>query len=163
METRVGTESASAMVASECGDFEEAGQQAQYVGETDVRYTCRSEALARAVRNLIENANRYGNGARVSLRSSPESVDISVADTGPGIPEEERTLALQPFRRLSKARESDQGGFGLGLAVGQAVARGHDGELILAANQPSGLIATIRLPATHISAELRVGARAQRA
>ena len=44
------------------------------------------------------------------------------------------------------ARESQQGGFGLGLAIVDAIAKGHDGVLILAANEPSGLVATIRLP-----------------
>lgn len=136
----------SAMLASECSDFEEAGQQAEYIGGTDVYYACRSEALARAVRNLIDNANKYGNGARVDLRTGPESLDISVSDTGPGIRETKFAIALEPFRRLSKARESAQGGFGLGLAVAHAVAKGHGGELILSGNSPSGLIATIRLP-----------------
>jgi signal transduction histidine kinase len=137
----------SALLASECNDFEEAGQQAEFVGETAVHYSCRPDALARAVRNLIENANKYGDGARVDLRTGPESLDISVSDTGPGIPAHEVDVALEPFRRLSKARESHQGGFGLGLAIVEAIVKGHDGELILTGNSPSGLVATIRLPA----------------
>jgi two-component system osmolarity sensor histidine kinase EnvZ len=56
-------------------------------------------------------------------------------------------IAARPFERLSKARESDQGGFGLGLSIVEAVARGHDGQLLLGSNEPTGLIATIRLPA----------------
>lgn len=138
----------SAMLASECSEFEEAGQQAEYIGKAGVHYTCRSEALARAVRSLIENANKYGNGARVDLRCDPGHLDISVSDTGAGIPEDQFKVALGPFRRLSRARESHQGGFGLGLAVAQAIAKGHDGDLILSTNEPCGLIATIRLPNT---------------
>lgn len=137
----------SALLASECNDFEEAGQQAEFVGETCVQCSCRPGALARAVRNLIENANKYGGGARVDLRIGLESLEISVSDTGPGIPADEVDAALEPFRRLSKARESHQGGFGLGLAIVEAIAKGHDGELILTGNAPSGLVATIRLPA----------------
>jgi signal transduction histidine kinase len=98
------------------------------------------------VRNLIENANKYAGGAQVGLRCEAGSLEISVSDTGPGIPAHQFERALQPFQRLSKARESHRGGFGLGLAIAQAVARGHDGELILTNNSPSGLVATLRLP-----------------
>ncbi len=136
----------SALLASECTDFEEAGQSARFTGESGVQCSCRPDALARAVRNLIENANKYGGGASVGLHAGHDYIDISVSDTGPGIPEDKVDEALEPFRRLSMARESQQGGFGLGLAIVDAIAKGHDGVLILAANEPSGLVATIRLP-----------------
>jgi signal transduction histidine kinase len=117
-----------------------------FSGEHGVHHTCRPEALARAVRNLIDNAVKYGGGARVELRPAPSFVDIVVADTGPGIPEDKLQLATEPFERLSAARESDQGGFGLGLAIARAIAEGHEGQLMLAKNEPHGLLATIRLP-----------------
>jgi signal transduction histidine kinase len=135
----------SALVESECLDFVDVGRSATFLGEYDVHCACRPDALARAVRNLIDNAVKYASAAQVSVRANGEFVDISIADTGPGIPVDKIALALEPFERLSKAREGDQGGFGLGLAVVKAIAEGHDGELILAANEPSGLIATIRL------------------
>jgi signal transduction histidine kinase len=138
----------SAMLASECSDFEDAGQQAEFIGEKGLHWTCRPEALASAVRNLIENANKYGGGAKVELLISDAGLDISVSDTGPGIPDDKFESALEPFHRLSEARESDQGGFGLGLTIAKAIAEGHDGELILKSNDPSGLIIVIRLPAT---------------
>jgi signal transduction histidine kinase len=136
----------STLLASECSDFDESGQKARFVGEKGVRFNCRPDALARAVRNLIENANKYGDGAVVDLRSGEQFVDITVLDTGPGIPADKIDEALEPFRRLSMARESQQGGFGLGLAIVDAVTKGHDGQLLLEANNPSGLAATIRLP-----------------
>ncbi len=136
----------SALLASECSEFEEVGQVAVFDGETGVHLNCRPDALARAVRNLIENANKYGGGARVSLRLGAANVDIAVSDTGPGIPADKIGEALEPFRRLSAARESQQGGFGLGLSIVEAVARGHGGRLILTANEPGGLLATIRIP-----------------
>ena len=138
----------STLLASECSDFDESGQNARFVGEKGVRFNCRPDALARAVRNLIENANKYGDGAVVDLRSGEQYVDITVLDTGPGIPADKIDEALEPFRRLSMARESQQGGFGLGLAIVDAVTKGHDGQLLLEANNPSGLAATIRLPRT---------------
>jgi signal transduction histidine kinase len=136
----------SALLESECADFEEVGRNATFAGEHGVHYTCRPDALARAVRNLIDNAIKYGGNAKVELRTHRQFVDIIVSDTGPGIPPDKIALAVEPFERLSKARESNDGGFGLGLAVAKAVAEGHDGELILAGNQPTGLVATLRLP-----------------
>jgi signal transduction histidine kinase len=100
------------------------------------------------VRNLIENANKYGGGAKVELLKSDAGLDISVSDTGPGIPNDKFESVLEPFHRLSQARESKQGGFGLGLTIAKAIAEGHDGELILKSNDPTGLIVVISLPAT---------------
>jgi signal transduction histidine kinase len=122
-----------------------------FAGEHNITCTCRPDALARAVRNLIDNAVKYAGTASVSLRREPDCVTISVSDHGPGIPVEQRDAALEPFGRLSPARENQQGGFGLGLAIAKAVAEGHDGALILADNEPTGLVAVIRLPAAGLS------------
>jgi signal transduction histidine kinase len=137
----------SALLESECAEFEELGHDVTFVGEHGVQATCRPEALARAVRNLIDNAIKYGGHARVSLRTASSFIEIAVADEGPGIPEDERRRAIEPFERLSTARETDSGGFGLGLAIVRAIAEGHEGELVLTKNEPRGLVATIRLPA----------------
>jgi signal transduction histidine kinase len=137
----------SALLESECAEFEELGHDVSFVGEYGVQATCRPEALARAVRNLIDNAIKYGKSARVSLRAESSFLEIAVADEGPGIPEDERRRAIEPFERLSTARETDSGGFGLGLAIVRAIAEGHEGSLALTKNEPHGLVATIRLPA----------------
>ena len=135
-----------ALVESECSDFEEQGWSVTFAGEGSFHHTCRPDALARALRCLIDNAVRHGGGAEVTLRPGPDHVVIAVADHGPGIPPEKVARALEPFERLSPARASEQGGFGLGLAIVRAVVEGHGGALLLEANQPSGLVATIRLP-----------------
>jgi signal transduction histidine kinase len=135
-----------ALLQSECDDFGELGHSVELDGTPGILLACRPEALARAVRNLIDNAVKYGGQAMVSLKATREHVEISVADTGPGIDEADMKRILEPFERLSKARTSGLGGFGLGLAVVDAVARGHEGHLVLSANTPSGLVATLRLP-----------------
>lgn len=155
-----------ALIESECSDFEAAGASVTITAAPSIHYVCRPDALACALRNLIDNALKYASSAEVALRTSggglgstrdpvdgpagvgnePGFVIISVADHGPGIPEDKRALALEPFERLSPARESDRGGFGLGLAIARTIVEGHGGELVLAANQPTGLIAMIRLP-----------------
>ncbi len=134
----------SELLESECQEFAELGQPASFTGAYGVRSDCRPDALARAVRNLIDNAIKYGGGAQVSVRADDEWVEISVADNGPGIAPELRERAVRPFERLS---QTNQVGFGLGLAVAQAIAAGHGGELILDAHRPTGLIARLRFPA----------------
>ena len=140
----------SALLESECTEFEELGRDVAFTGEHGVHFTCRPEALARAVRNLIDNAVKYAGHARVALRPAQGFVDIVVSDDGPGIPPEKLQRAMEPFERLSKAREGDHSGFGLGLAIVKAIAEGHEGQLILVANKPQGLVATIRLPAATV-------------
>lgn len=140
----------SALLESECAEFEELGRDVTFAGEHGVHFTCRPDALSRAVRNLIDNAVKYAGGARVALRPAPGFVDIVVCDDGPGIPEDKLRLATEPFERLSRAREGDHGGFGLGLAIARAIAEGHEGRLTLVANEPHGLVATIRLPAATV-------------
>jgi signal transduction histidine kinase len=70
-------------------------------------------------------------------------VVLTVADRGPGIPEKERTRAVERFVRLEESRS--QPGSGLGLSLAVAVAHLHHGELKLADNAP-GLKAMILLP-----------------
>ena len=145
----------SALLESECAEFEELGHDVVFVGEHNVQSTCRPEALARALRNLIDNAIKYGGNARVGVRSGTQSVEITIADDGPGIPEDQLRLATEPFERLSTAREADGGGFGLGLAIVRAIVEGHEGQFVLANKQPRGLIATIRLGYTPLGPLLR--------
>jgi signal transduction histidine kinase len=136
----------SALLESECSEFAEVGHDVAFDGAHDVHYTCRPDALARAARNLIDNAVKYAGQARVGLRSGKDFIDVVVSDSGPGIPPDQMSLAMEPFERLTKARNNDQSGFGLGLAVSKAVAEGHEGRLILTNRAPHGLVATLRLP-----------------
>jgi signal transduction histidine kinase len=137
----------SELLESECQEFAELGQPASFNGAYGIRCNCRPDALARAVRNLIDNGIKYGGAAEVALRADGKHVEISVADNGPGIAPELRARALRPFERLSQTNHEGKVGFGLGLAVAQAVAAGHGGEIILDANRPTGLIAKLRFPA----------------
>ena len=136
----------SAMLESECDDFERVERRVRFKGVDGFRYPCRSDALARAVRNLIDNAVKYGGGADVELRVSPSQIEIIVSDQGPGIAPEDRARVIEPFERLSEDATRPPGGFGLGLAVVEAITRGHGGSLRLTANAPQGLVATIQLP-----------------
>ena len=132
------------LLESECNDFSEAGSNVRYIGMPSVLQKCRPEALTRAVRNLIDNAVKYGGSATVDLSASPETVTLSVIDQGPGISEKQIDYVMEPFTRLSKARESNDGGFGLGLAITKSIAEGHNTTLKIK-NNATGLIASITL------------------
>ena len=135
-----------ALIESECSEFEELGETVTFSGDETIRYHCRPVALGRAIRNLIDNAVKYGGGAEVELIKGDESIEIHVLDEGPGISDHRRSQAFDPFTRLSQARESAKGGFGLGLSIAKAIVDGHDGTLKLESNTPKGLIAVIELP-----------------
>lgn len=134
------------LVDSECADFRELGATVNFECAETIQYACRPDAMARAVRNLIENAIKYAGSADVSLGHAGDDIEISVSDRGPGIPADKLELVLEPFERISDARESDAGGFGLGLSIAKAVIEGHDGVFQLKPNIPNGLIVKMKLP-----------------
>ncbi len=104
------------------------------------------DLLAQAIGNLLDNAIKYTpRGGIVDLRltRSPTALELTVSDTGPGIPEPDRQRVLQRFVRLDQSRNLP--GNGLGLSLVQAVARLHRAELVLGDADP-GLRVTIRFP-----------------
>ena len=134
-----------ALVGSICDDLADLGQPVEYVEGPKTTYRCRPDGLRRAVRNLAENAVRYGGHAKVYIRRSPATVDIVVEDSGPGIPDGMKERVFAPFFRLEASRNRDTGGVGLGLSIARAVARQHGGDISLHPNNP-GLKAIISLP-----------------
>lgn len=105
------------------------------------------DLLFQAVANLLDNAFKYapaGAPIRLVATGGAAWTEISVIDRGEGIPEAERALAVQRFRRLSNA--ANRPGSGLGLPLAVAIAELHRGALILGDARP-GLIATLRVAA----------------
>ena len=105
------------------------------------------ELIQQAVANLLDNALKFspaGSAISLSARLEETVLEITVADRGPGISEEDRNRATERFFRAESARSTS--GSGLGLALVAAVAQLHNGTLILADNHP-GLRAVISLPA----------------
>jgi signal transduction histidine kinase len=102
------------------------------------------------VRNLIENAVRYGDSARVSLRTDPDFFVATVDDDGPGIPEDRLEEVFEPFVRLEESRNNATGGAGLGLTLARAIVREHGGDIVLENRRSGGRIvglrASLRLP-----------------
>jgi signal transduction histidine kinase len=104
------------------------------------------QLLAQAMSNLIENAIRYGSDGgeiRVNVEPGERHIQVEIGDRGPGIPAERRDEAKRRFGRLDSSR-SDEGA-GLGLALAEAIAHLHDGELMLEDNKP-GLLTVLDFP-----------------
>lgn len=105
----------------------------------------RPGAVSRLAINLIENAQRHG-APPVEVETTLEDGQalLRVLDRGPGIPQDERQRALQPFTRLDSARSTP--GTGLGLAIVDRIARAHGTALELRARPGGGLEARVAFP-----------------
>jgi signal transduction histidine kinase len=99
----------------------------------------------RALRNLIENALKYGKSAEVTLTATPHEVVIAVCDRGPGIPADRLGDVFEAFTRLETSRNKETGGIGLGLALARAIVREAGGDITLENRDGGGLIARITL------------------
>lgn len=104
--------------------------------------------LRRLLRNLLENARRYGAATpvKVDLRRLNGALRLDVCDQGPGVPEDQRERIFEPFHRLPGASET-AGGVGLGLSLVRQIARHHGGEVACLANQDKGCCFSVTLPA----------------
>lgn len=107
----------------------------------------RPRAMRRVLRNVIENALRYGGNAAVAARHDAQTVVITVTDDGPGIPEAELERVFEPFYRLEQSRSRDTGGSGLGLSIARTIVQAHGGRITLANRAGGGLRVRIELPA----------------
>jgi signal transduction histidine kinase len=116
------------------------------VGSNAAVVSGRRLALKRAFANLVGNAVKYGQRAETRVEDCPDAVRVTISDEGPGMAAEDRERALQPFVRLEPSRNSETGGFGLGLTIADAVIRGHGGSLQLANGVERGLIVSVVLP-----------------
>ncbi|MEB3365854.1 sensor histidine kinase [Saccharopolyspora mangrovi] len=106
------------------------------------RVALSTEELAQVLDVLLDNAVKYAPGASVEV--SWDGRTLSVADTGPGLSEEEISLAAQRFWRADHHRGSR--GSGLGLSIAGQLLAAHGGELRIARTEPHGLTVHLDLP-----------------
>jgi signal transduction histidine kinase len=113
-----------------------------------------AKLLRRLVRNLLENARRYGTsgsetqeggGIALSLSQQGPAVLIVVCDHGPGVPPEYRDRIFEPFFRLPGASER-VGGVGLGLSLVKSIAQRHGGQVRCITRSGGGACFEVSLP-----------------
>ena len=103
--------------------------------------------LGRALRNLLENADRYARDeVRLRLERDGGAVLVHVDDDGPGVPEEQRVAVFSRFSRIDESRQRDEGGTGLGLAIVDEIVKLHGGTVHCDDSPLGGARFTITLP-----------------
>ena len=125
---------------------EEASRVDAVVQGSDARVRGDERLLRRALRNLLENARRYGGTAiEVTVGAAQQSVEVRVCDRGPGVPEALRERIFEPFFRLPGHAERE-GGVGLGLALVRQIAQRHGGTVRCEAREGGGSCFALALP-----------------
>jgi signal transduction histidine kinase len=133
-----------------CAEFSDVGHRVSYCGPQRLAFACRPRALARAVRNVVDNGVKHGSEVVVKLAAPSEReglVHVDVSDNGPGIDAALRGAVFEPFFKADGARAPARGGFGLGLSIARDIVRDHGGSIELLDGAPNGLRVRIALPA----------------
>ena len=129
---------------------QEKGAELTYQAAEGCRVLATRGEVHQVIYNLTDNAVKYSGShgkIRVELRREANEVVLTVADNGPGIPEEDLPRVFQRFYRVDKARSRAAGGTGLGLSIVQDTVVKRGGT-VSAANRPAGgAVFTVRWPA----------------
>jgi two-component system OmpR family sensor kinase len=126
--------------------FSETGAAVTFEGGRTLQVEGDPAALRRAIANLIENAVKFADAARVRTFVLDDQAVISVEDDGPGLPEDELEDVFEPFARGERSRNRETGGAGLGLSVARQAARSGGGDVTLINRPEGGLTAILVLP-----------------
>ena len=111
--------------------------------------------LRRALLNIMENAAKYIDTTegtegkiKVTIKDCGKFAELITDDNGPGIPEKDRSLIFERFRRgdMHRARDGKSGGYGLGLSISKRIAERHGGSLLLGKSELGGAAFILRLP-----------------
>jgi two-component system sensor histidine kinase CpxA len=107
--------------------------------------------LERSISNILRNSIRYGGTGTIVIDCSPsgETIDLTITDSGPGVPAEALAHLGEPFFRPEASRNRSSGGFGLGLAIVKSCIEACDGKIVIANREPpqTGLRIKITLKA----------------
>lgn len=127
----------AALLQSIADDHADHKRSVSFEGVDRLIITGQSLGLKRLFANLVENALKYGDAARIKLRAEEGVVVIDIEDNGPGIPADQREAVFEPFVRLN---EEGTRGAGLGLAAARSIARAHGGDIVILDSENGALI-----------------------
>ncbi len=136
----------TALITTIVEEFEDIGADVRLMEGPRFDATLRPHLFMRLIRNLIENAVKYGASATVSVAPSAAGLRITIDDQGPGIAPDVVQRLLKPFERLDASRNSASGGSGLGLTIAQMIAQVHGADLQFENRAQGGLRVAIVLP-----------------
>jgi two-component system sensor histidine kinase ChiS len=107
-----------------------------------------AERFRQIMQNLIENAVKYTDDGGIVVSAAPEGdfLEISVADTGPGIPEDRLSDIFKPFEQLNLTEDAGMGGIGLGLSITKKLVELHGGGISVRPGLPRGSVFEISIP-----------------
>jgi signal transduction histidine kinase len=134
------------LLDSVCADAVDARQRVDLAGTAGMALLGRPLDLRRCLVNLIDNAVKYGQSARVAVDRINGAARIRIRDAGPGIPAAELGRVFDPFYRVETSRSRESGGTGLGLTIARNIAEQHGGSIGLANHPEGGLEVTLMLP-----------------
>ena len=108
----------------------------------------RKHLIKRCLYNLIDNSIKYAGNADIVVKRNNSTIEISIEDDGPGVPENERERVMRPFYRIDKSRQMADGSVGLGLSIVQDIVNSHGGTIKLTDNpKGKGLRVILNFPA----------------
>ncbi len=122
------------------------GQDVRVEGRIDAPVSCAPRALERALQNLVDNAIKYGERARIGLTRRDAAVEIRIDDDGPGLAPDLLEQVFEPFYRAETSRSRETGGTGLGLAIARNLIQAQGGSIHLENRTGAGLAAIVTLP-----------------
>jgi signal transduction histidine kinase len=134
----------ASLLADLVSDF--GAEKAKFTPSPPMLAMIRPHAVIRALRNLIDNASRYGDVANVSLLRTLDMAVATIIDNGPGLPEDKLEVVFQPFIRLEGSRNRNTAGVGLGLAIARTIVQPHGGNLSLSNHPQRGLSVRVEIP-----------------
>ncbi len=109
---------------------------------------CDATRIRQVILNLLSNAGRVleNGGVTIHARMENNEAVVTVEDTGPGIPEDEKPFLFEPFRQLEIAHRGEQSGTGLGLAISRKLVELHGGRMWLESKPGAGACFAFSLP-----------------
>ncbi|MGE9270952.1 MAG: sensor histidine kinase [Verrucomicrobiales bacterium] len=124
------------------------GHQVEWKGVEGVAVMADRRLLGRAIANILRNAHRHGGPEckiTITARGRGEKIELSIEDTGPGVPEASLPHLFEPFYRPDQSRTRESGGVGLGMAIVRSGIEASNGRVEAYAADPTGLVLLITL------------------
>jgi signal transduction histidine kinase len=136
----------TALTAALAEDYRQLGNEIAFTADGPHVLDVQPNLLRRAIRNLVDNALKYGCNVKINVAGEQNQIRIAVLDRGPGLPPEEIARVTGAFYRAEPSRNRETGGAGLGLAIAETIVESHGGTLSFTNRDGGGLVAELTLP-----------------